>query len=406
MNRAVEDLRHDFLCSQWHLPEGKWLNLGSNHDTMNKSSAREGQGRFLFMICKWCGAGLRDGATKCSRCSKSVPAKSDCGGFYDLIVNPPQTVAEVQTKSSVAETPAVEVISSMGAGRGRRQETKRSPLIPLGINLGVLAVVLVLLMGLNSKLNQYEQTINRHEAKIAELELQPTQPEEEESILLEEQDAKVTVLVGQGENGLDASVDQFDLGKYIGSFSARVDRSVPQEPVISLDLDDTQDCANIKIIHTTGDEQTPGRLAVDFAVSPEMFALMDDEPEWKWEYRFSEDEAWQILQPAVEQPSVEQTEDVTEPAEETAPAEADQEQPVPFALFHLGEDGALEYRRDDWFAQWNHLNSVEFRLTYTRNNVKGGSLEIVLDGLSVEKPLLEVDKPVSQEHEAVENLGE
>ena len=381
---------------------------------MDKSSTHEVQGRFLFMICKWCGASLRDGATKCSRCSKSVPAKSDCGGFYDLIVNPPQPAAEVQTKPSVVEKPTSEVISSMGAGRGRRQpETKRSPLIPLGINLAVLAAVLVLLMGMNNKLNQYEETVNRHEAKIAELE-QPTQPTEEETVLLEEQNAKVTVLIGQGENGLDASVEQFDLGEYDGRFSARVDRTDPQGPVIQLDLDDTKDCANIKINHTSEDEENPSRLAVDFAVSPEMFAQTAGEPEWKWEYRLSEEEAWQALNPAVEQTpeeeaAPEQTEETTQPTEQTDPTEETepaQEQPVSFALFQLGENGALEYRRDDWFAEWNHLNSVEFRLTYTQNNVKGGSLVIVLEGLSVEKPLLEVDKPESQNTEAVENLGE
>ena len=37
------------------------------------------------MICKWCGAELAAGASKCSRCGKEIPALSDCGGFYDLV---------------------------------------------------------------------------------------------------------------------------------------------------------------------------------------------------------------------------------------------------------------------------------------------------------------------------------
>ena len=36
------------------------------------------------MICKQCGAEMAASASKCKRCGTKVPAKSDCGGFYDL----------------------------------------------------------------------------------------------------------------------------------------------------------------------------------------------------------------------------------------------------------------------------------------------------------------------------------
>ena len=36
------------------------------------------------MICKQCGAEMASSANKCKRCGAKIPAKSDCGGFYDL----------------------------------------------------------------------------------------------------------------------------------------------------------------------------------------------------------------------------------------------------------------------------------------------------------------------------------
>ncbi len=37
------------------------------------------------MFCKWCGGTLTPAETKCKRCGKEIPARSDCGGFYDLV---------------------------------------------------------------------------------------------------------------------------------------------------------------------------------------------------------------------------------------------------------------------------------------------------------------------------------
>ena len=51
------------------------------------------------MICKWCGNSMETRETVCRRCGKEVPAKSDCGGFYDLVpdaqgIVPPVTILE------------------------------------------------------------------------------------------------------------------------------------------------------------------------------------------------------------------------------------------------------------------------------------------------------------------------
>ena len=39
------------------------------------------------MICKWCGETLKTGAKTCRRCKREIPAKSDCGGYYDFDLN-------------------------------------------------------------------------------------------------------------------------------------------------------------------------------------------------------------------------------------------------------------------------------------------------------------------------------
>lgn len=42
------------------------------------------------MICKYCGADMPETAKKCPRCGEANPAKSDCGGFYDLVHTKPK----------------------------------------------------------------------------------------------------------------------------------------------------------------------------------------------------------------------------------------------------------------------------------------------------------------------------
>lgn len=38
------------------------------------------------MFCKWCGGDLASSDIKCKRCGREIPALSDCGGFYDLVI--------------------------------------------------------------------------------------------------------------------------------------------------------------------------------------------------------------------------------------------------------------------------------------------------------------------------------
>lgn len=37
------------------------------------------------MICKWCGAKIREKDRTCPRCGQEIPPLSECGGFYDLV---------------------------------------------------------------------------------------------------------------------------------------------------------------------------------------------------------------------------------------------------------------------------------------------------------------------------------
>lgn len=54
------------------------------------------------MICKYCGEELPENAKKCSRCGEAFSAKSDCGGFYDLVhVTPKKAEPAPQAPSPV-----------------------------------------------------------------------------------------------------------------------------------------------------------------------------------------------------------------------------------------------------------------------------------------------------------------
>jgi len=59
------------------------------------------------MFCKYCGADMPDTAKKCPRCGEASPAKSDCGGFFDLVHLTPKQAAAVPVENPGAPaTPA------------------------------------------------------------------------------------------------------------------------------------------------------------------------------------------------------------------------------------------------------------------------------------------------------------
>ena len=64
------------------------------------------------MICKWCGNAMDNREKVCRRCGNEVPAKSDCGGFYDLVpaaggIVPPAPVQLSQKPAKKSAVPAI-----------------------------------------------------------------------------------------------------------------------------------------------------------------------------------------------------------------------------------------------------------------------------------------------------------
>lgn len=67
------------------------------------------------MFCKYCGGDLAAGDMKCKRCGREVAARSDCGGFYDLVADEKPTAPSIVVSAPKAKTP-VALITVMAAG--------------------------------------------------------------------------------------------------------------------------------------------------------------------------------------------------------------------------------------------------------------------------------------------------
>lgn len=65
------------------------------------------------MICKWCGAKIREKDRSCPRCGQELPPLSECGGFYDLVPGARQgVIPPVEPKSAVPPVPPVPPVNS------------------------------------------------------------------------------------------------------------------------------------------------------------------------------------------------------------------------------------------------------------------------------------------------------
>lgn len=96
------------------------------------------------MICKWCGALLREGDMVCGRCGREIPPLSDCGGFFDLVPGARGGVAPaapVMAPNPVVEQPPVPQPDRSGV---QPRNTFRRPGISNMILMAVSVVLLVL----------------------------------------------------------------------------------------------------------------------------------------------------------------------------------------------------------------------------------------------------------------------
>ena len=104
------------------------------------------------MFCKYCGGDLAFGDLKCKRCGREVPAKSDCGGFYDLV-----------REDQPVQAPTVIMSGS---------KTVTKPQTPVGLIAGMIAgfaVLLVLVLMLFSAQDKLTQDIEDLRRDIREM---------------------------------------------------------------------------------------------------------------------------------------------------------------------------------------------------------------------------------------------
>lgn len=113
------------------------------------------------MFCKYCGADFPDTAKKCPRCGEASPAKSDCGGFYDLVHLTPKKAA------APAENPVGPVAPA--------PVPEKKGFFPLGYDLfamivsGIMLLLLIMNIVLLAQIGKVNRMAEENAAAIGSL---------------------------------------------------------------------------------------------------------------------------------------------------------------------------------------------------------------------------------------------
>jgi long-chain acyl-CoA synthetase len=111
------------------------------------------------MICKWCGETLKTGAKTCRRCKREIPAKSDCGGFYDLVPHPGTQPPAVPTPAPVM--PAMPESAPYGAAAPGKKKRDMNPKILFAGAAALILILLVMVISLSGKLEEANDLVFR-----------------------------------------------------------------------------------------------------------------------------------------------------------------------------------------------------------------------------------------------------
>ena len=343
------------------------------------------------MFCKWCGADLPNSAIRCTRCGKDVPAMSDCGGFYDLVPNAKRRTTEdpvstpvglkvdpVNVESVKNDTPKKDVPT-----KGKQNVRKGNGPQLLITCIGFI-VVIALLLGMNGKVGKLLDSVANSDGRIVTIyeELQQIKnavqgEKQEESIpptegetvpnntLIEEQDAKIEIVVDHSEFGASVKTTA-DLGDFEDTIVDQVmlDSATQSLSSVQIDLSEAENCIEIKITNKqAASSYGKGSISVDFAIDEKLFAEEQDDAEYEWAYRITGSTEWTSLD-----------EDV----------------------FTISEDGkTVTYTANKLVDLMEEAEMAEFRLTYKRSNVKDGSLTIIVSGITVTNQSLEIKSNTS-----------
>lgn len=119
------------------------------------------------MFCKYCGGNLASGDAKCKRCGKEVAARSNCGGFYDLVQED-----EMPQPAQPARPAAVIMPQKMKNPTGL--------IVGVAAGFALLLVLIAVLIVKQSQLNEELDTLKNELQDI--IELQETEPESTETV--------------------------------------------------------------------------------------------------------------------------------------------------------------------------------------------------------------------------------
>ena len=304
------------------------------------------------MLCKWCGADVPNSAAKCPRCHKELPAKSDCGGYYD-IVSAPKRAEPMGFQQAPTEIVRERIIP---------QKTKANLvqiLLAAVACVGVL-LALVLLLGLTGNLTKTTNAANQNGQRAEQIlaELRRVRGEKE---------YQINVSVDHGAKGNRVKTTA-KLGDYTNAVSTDVllDEETGDVRSVQISMGTTKDAVALELDKTVeGDETIVTLETVD--VSEAIFDAQKDELTYQWKCKLGGE--WVALDDEIYAKFV-KVEDNT----------------ITFDNKALAEVPLLE-----------GVESLELQVVCTRTNVSDESLKITVGGICVEMPSADVSNELAAE---------
>lgn len=230
------------------------------------------------MFCKWCGADLPNGAVKCKRCGKEVPALSDCGGFYDLVpyakpgaVMPPSVSGQEKQTAGQPQKPEPVIVEV-------QNESWKKICFGLGLVCVALVITVAILLGLNGKLNDEVDQLND---RIDDLEW----------VIEEVESTEATEATGGGEATtpvpenitVDVQLTAEGATAKLADAEEALAVTVQEDGSYQIALQDTEKAITLIL------KDEPGSLGVTVEMDPSLIGNVEGGPGTVWEYRDGEE---------------------------------------------------------------------------------------------------------------------
>lgn len=263
------------------------------------------------MFCKWCGANLASSDTKCKRCGKEVPALSDCGGFYDLVPNAkkpvvghpgPEVPPERPVNPSRKPEPPIEVHPPKG-----KKHSKKSLLGLTILTVSGFAIVILLLVVILGKVNQYSGEVNElrnnlwtinEKIEVIQVATEPVVTEPETTApsvirapVLAKQNVIFTVIIPSEDSAQKIDAD-LNLGDYtdVAIITYGLDALTGAVNSAGYSLEDANTTVSLTIDRNL--EFRSRTVSVSYVIDDTIYGLSEAQDTFKWQYRFDTESAW------------------------------------------------------------------------------------------------------------------